>query len=82
MAASVFAAPLTAWDHGYAVGSDIGSMTSCGGDDEAIGSSLHELASKTADEQIQNGDVKAADREQWIKGFTAGYAKGYKDPDC
>jgi hypothetical protein len=75
-------APLPARDRGYAYGSDIGSMTNCAGDDEALGSRLQALASKTAEENIRDGDLTASDREQWIKGFIAGYAKGYKDPDC
>jgi hypothetical protein len=82
MPACLVAAPMTAWDNGYAMGSDIGSMTNCAGDDEATGTALKKLAAQTADEQIQNGDLGPAEREQWIKGFTEGYANGYKDPDC
>ena len=81
-AAFSFAAPLTAWDLGKADGTDVGSATNCAGDDEASGSKLQALASQFADKKMRDGELAKSDREQWIKGFIAGYPRGYKDPDC
>jgi len=81
---AVFAMPAfgSAWDVGYKDGSVHGCAHVSTYQDELKGKGLRRLAADRFDAAVINRKAKESDREQFLKGFLAGYPVGYHDPKC
>jgi len=72
----------SAWDVGYKDGSVHGCTHVSTYQDELKGKGLQRLAADRFDAAVINRKAKESDREQFLKGFLAGYPVGYHDPKC
>jgi len=81
---AVFVMPAlaSAWDVGYKDGSVHGCAHVSTYQDELKGKGLRRLAADRFDGAVINRKAKESDREQFLKGFLAGYPVGYHDPKC